>query len=100
MQQHDGNLLLLNTCSINLCQTGRGSDFFEKKYFVKKQLSKKILQYAFLQPKILGRNDLYMNIGMSSSADFITLNNTVHHLCKYLYLKYAMQNKLSNFYFE
>ena len=30
MQQHGGNLLMLHICSINLCQSGRGSDFFEK----------------------------------------------------------------------
>ena len=30
MQKHVGNLLMLHTCSINLCQRGRGSEFFEK----------------------------------------------------------------------
>ena len=30
MQQRGGNLLMLHTYSINLCQRGRGSDFFQK----------------------------------------------------------------------
>ena len=30
MQQHSGNLLMLQTRSINLYQMGRGSEFFEK----------------------------------------------------------------------
>ena len=30
MQQHDGNFLMLHTCSINPCQRGKGSDFFRK----------------------------------------------------------------------
>ena len=29
LQQHSGNLVMLHTCRINLCQRGRGSDFFK-----------------------------------------------------------------------
>ena len=90
--------------SINLCQRGRGSIFFEK-IFCQKNIFFAIAfeentTIRFLQPIILGRNDLYMNNRYVIFSRFIFINNTVHHLCKYLYLKYAMQNKLSNFYFE
>ena len=105
MQQHGGNLLMLHTCSIILCQRRRGSDFFQKKniyifcqrsYFIFCQRS-----YFFaidnqgnatiwlLQPKILGRNYLSTNNRYNIFIRFITVNSTVHHLCKNLYLKYT-----------
>ena len=46
-----------------------------------------------LQPKILGRNYLSTNNRYNIFIRFITVNSTVHHLCKNLYLKYTMQNK-------
>ena len=108
MQQHSDNLLMLHTCRINLCKRGRGSDFFSKKYFVRKHIFlqyiiKEMLQYAYCSPKFwietilvyLSTNNRY-NIFIR----FITVNSTVHHLCKNLYIKYTMQNKLSNLYFE
>ena len=57
---------------------------------------------CLLQPKILGRNYLSTNNRYNIFIRFITVNSTVHHLCKNLYLRhvrYTMQNKLSNFYF-
>ena len=66
MQQHGGDLLMLHTCSINLCQRGRGSDF-KKKTFSQK-FSQKTTFFAIMyqeittvcsfQPKVLGRNYL------------------------------------------
>ena len=53
MQQHDGNLLMLHTCSINLFQRGRVSDIFkilfgQKTCFCHRLSRKyKIKQYAY-----------------------------------------------------
>ena len=73
MQQHGGNLLMLHTCSINLCQRGRGSDFFPKKYFVRKHILpwivKKIPQYAYCNLKFWVETIHEQNIGASSSSD-------------------------------
>ena len=56
MQQHGGNLLMLQTCSINLCQMGRGSEFFEKSFCQKTTflplIIKKILQYVYCNLKL------------------------------------------------
>ena len=46
---------------------------------------------CLLQPKILGKNYLQTNNWYIMFIRFIILNNTVHHFCKYLYLKYTMQ---------
>ena len=62
MQQYGRNLLMLHTCSMNLCQRGRGSVFF---FFKKNILSENnffAIDYrenttkCLLQPKILGKN--------------------------------------------
>ena len=55
---------------------------------------------CLLQPKILCGNYLSTNNSYNIFIRFVTVNSTVHHLCKNLYLKYIMQNKLSNFYFD
>ena len=61
MQQHGGNLLMLDTCSMNLCQRWRGQ-IFSKNYFVRKQLFAIDYQEnttkCLLQPKFLGKNYL------------------------------------------
>ena len=54
---------------------------------------------CLLQPTILDRNYLSTNNRYNIFIRCVTVNNTVHHLCKNLYLKYTMQNKLSNLYF-
>ena len=82
---------MLHTCSIILCQRRRGSDFF------KKNILSEIIFFAIdnqgnatiwlLQPKILGRNYLSTNNRYNIFIRFITVNSTVHHLCKNLYLK-------------
>ena len=104
MQQHGGILLMLHTCSIKLCQRGRGSDLKKKK-----KMSENIFfaidnqgnaTICLLKPKILGRNYLSTNNRYNIFIRFITVNSTVHHLCKNLYLKYTIQNELNNFYFE
>ena len=104
MQQHGGNLLMLHTRSINQCQRRRGSYFFQKIILSENILfaidNKKNTTICLLQPKFWDRNDLCMNNGYIIFIRFITINNTVRHLCKYLYLKYTMPNKLSNFYSE
>ena len=48
---------------------------------------------CLLQLKILGRNYLCTNNRCIIFVRFIILNNTVHHFCKNLYLKYTMQKK-------
>ena len=106
MQQHGGTLLMLHTCSINLCQRGRVSDL--KKNILSENI--RIFFFAIdyqentticlLQPKIVGRNYLSMNNRYIIFIRFININNTAHHLCTNLYLRYTIQNKLSNIYFE
>ena len=55
MQQHGGNLFMLHTCSINLCQRGKGSEFFKKLFCQKTtfltKIIKKILHYAYCNLK-------------------------------------------------
>ena len=94
---------MLQTCRIHLCKMGRGSDFFKKSI-----LSENIffaIDYqgnatiCLLQPKILDRNYSSTNNRYNIFIRLITVNSTVHHLCKNLYVKYSMQYKLSNFYF-
>ena len=48
---------------------------------------------CLLQPKILGRNYLSTNNRYNIFIRIITVNSTVHHLCKNLHLKYTMQNR-------
>ena len=95
---------MLHTCSINLCQKGEGVRFSQKNI-----LSESIffaIDYqgnatiCAMQPKIFDRNFLSTNNRYNIFIRFITVDSTVHHLRKNLYLKYTMQNKLSNFYFE
>ena len=71
--------------------------FCQKTYFWPSTI-KKILQCAYCNINILGRNYLCANNRCIIFSRFITQNNTIHHLCKNLYLEYAMQNKSSNFY--
>ena len=95
---------MLHTCRLNHVKGGGGQIFSKKNI-----LSENILfaiEYqgnatiCLLQHKILDRNYLSTNDRFNIFIRFITVNSTVHHLCKNLYLKYTMQNKFINFYFE
>ena len=46
---------------------------------------------CLLQPKKVGRNYLWTNNWYIMFIRFIILNDTAHHFCKNLYLKYTMQ---------
>ena len=84
--------------------TGEGVNFFHRNILSENIFFARDYQgnatICLLQPKILGRKYLSTNNGYNIFIRFITVNSTVHHLCKNMYLKYTMQNELSNFYFE
>ena len=82
---------MLHTGNINLCQRWRGSDlkkkiFCQKTYFFAIDYQENTA-ICLLQPKVLGRNDLCRKNMYIIFTRLITVNNTVHYLCKYLYLK-------------
>ena len=81
---------------------GEGVRFFQKKNILSENIFFAIdyqgnATICLLQPKILDRNYSSTNNWCNIFIRFKTGNSTVHHLCKNLYLKYTMQNKLSKF---
>ena len=76
---------MLHTRSVNWCQRGRGSDVFKKIFCHKTYFfsigNQENTTICLLQPKVLGRNDLCMNNRCIIFIRFITINNTVRHLC-------------------
>ena len=83
---------MLHTCKS--VPKGGGSDFFEKLFCQKTTLF--AIEYqenttiCLLQPKIVGRNYLWANNWYIMFIRFIIQNNTAHHFCKNLYLKYTV----------
>ena len=73
MQQHGGKIFLLHTCSINLCQRGKGSEFFNKLFCQKHKFFAIDYQenttLCLLQPKNLGRKYFARTTGASFLSD-------------------------------
>ena len=90
MQQHGGNLLQHKSVP-----KGEGVRFFQKNILSENNCF--AIDYhenttiCLLQPKIGGRNYLWTNNWYTMFIRFIILNNTAHHFCKNLYLKFTMQ---------
>ena len=77
---------MLHTCSINLRQRGKRSNFVKNNVLSQKDFFaidyQESTRICLLQPKIFGRNYLCTNNRYTIFLSFITINNTVHHLCK------------------